>query len=70
MFMGDSFTEATQVSYEDTLVGRIGKNLSIPTSNLGASSYSPLLYLSSESAGHKVIASGLIKELNIHSLLK
>ena len=45
VFMGDSFTEATQVSYEDTFVGRIGKNLSIPTFNLGVSSYSPLLYL-------------------------
>ena len=45
VFMGDSFTEANQVSYEDAFVSRIGISLDSPNLNFGVSSYSPLIYL-------------------------
>lgn len=45
VFMGDSFTEANQVPYEDTFVHRISNTLKVKTINLGVSSYSPIIYL-------------------------
>jgi len=44
-FLGDSFTEALQVSYDDSFVGLIGNKNKIDVYNFGVSSYSPLIYL-------------------------
>ena len=46
IFMGDSYTEGLQVSFEKTFADIIGKTLEVPTLNLGVSSYSPILYKS------------------------
>jgi len=44
-FIGDSFTEASGVSYEDSFVGLISSNLkNKKIANLGISSYSPTIY--------------------------
>lgn len=45
LFMGDSFTEANQVPFEDSFPYIIGRSYGAPTLNFGVSSYSPLLYL-------------------------
>lgn len=45
IFLGDSYTEANQVSYENTFVNKIGRILKVNTLNLGVSSYSPAIYL-------------------------
>lgn len=44
IFLGDSFTEAVQVSYKDTFVSRVGDELGVPALNFAVSSYSPLIY--------------------------
>ena len=45
--MGDSFIEATQVSYPDSFVGRLAKYGSARTvvRNFGVTSYSPIFYV-------------------------
>ena len=45
IFLGDSFTEANQVNYEQSFVYLTGKEFSRPVLNFGVSSYSPLIYL-------------------------
>ena len=45
VFIGDSYTEANQVPYENTFVSKIGDFLEVNTLNLGVSSYSPSIYL-------------------------
>jgi len=44
-FLGDSFTEAVQVDYEDSFVGLIDNQTECIVKNYGVSSYSPILYL-------------------------
>lgn len=44
VFLGDSFTEANQVLYEDSFVNLVGIELGVPVTNLGVSSYSPIIY--------------------------
>ena len=46
-FLGDSFVEALQVSYEDSFVGRLQVSApnTVLTRNYGTSGYGPLLYL-------------------------
>lgn len=43
-FIGDSFTEAVGLSYEDSFVGQIGARFKKDVINLGVSSYSPVIY--------------------------
>jgi hypothetical protein len=46
-FIGDSFTEGTGLSYEETFVGKISKSRpELKIANLGVSSYSPSIYFS------------------------
>lgn len=45
IFLGDSFTEANQVVYEDTFVSIVGGDIGKKVVNMGVSSYSPLIYL-------------------------
>lgn len=45
VFIGDSYTEANQVPYEDTFVKKVSNYFNINELNLGVSSYSPLIYL-------------------------
>ena len=45
-FMGDSFTEGSSVSYEDTFVGIFENKINKKVANLGVVSYSPKIYLS------------------------
>lgn len=45
IFLGDSFTEGNQVTYEQTFVSLVQDYTERQTINLGVSSYSPLLYL-------------------------
>ena len=45
-FIGDSFTEATPIEYEDSFVGLFEENTGYKTANLGIVSYSPKIYLS------------------------
>jgi lysophospholipase L1-like esterase len=46
VFLGDSFTEANQVAWEDSFVGRLAAaNPEVEVLNLGVSSYSPILFL-------------------------
>mgnify|MGYP001022081615 CR=1 FL=1 len=45
-FIGDSFTEATPIEYEDSFVGLFEKKTGYKTANLGIVSYSPKIYLS------------------------
>ena len=45
-FMGDSFTEGSSVSYEDSFVGMFEKATNKKVANLGVVSYSPKIYLS------------------------
>ena len=54
-FLGDSFTEAAQVKYEDSFVGKINKNYKIDVFNFGVSSYSPIIYLAQIRQGLKGI---------------
>jgi len=44
-FLGDSFTEATQVAYEDSFVGILARGSACTIKNYGMSSYSPIFYL-------------------------
>jgi hypothetical protein len=44
-FLGDSFTEASQVPYEESFVGLIRSVTPCQVRNYGVSSYSPILYL-------------------------
>jgi len=44
-FLGDSFTEAGQVDYEESFVGILDKNSNCVVKNFGVSSYSPIIYL-------------------------
>ena len=44
VFLGDSFTEGNQVTFEDTFVSLVGSSLGVPVTNLGVSSYSPIIY--------------------------
>src|SRR5687768_8285119 len=44
-FLGDSFTEALQVEWDSSFVGRIGRASNYSSVNFGTSSYSPLLYV-------------------------
>ena len=44
-FLGDSFTEALQVPYEDSFVGILSGNSECEIRNYGVSSYSPIFYL-------------------------
>jgi hypothetical protein len=44
-FLGDSFTEALQVEWDSSFVGRVGTLSNNRTVNFGTSSYSPLLYV-------------------------
>lgn len=44
-FMGDSFTEAMQLSWDNSFVGIIDSQIDHKVVNIGVSSYSPLLYL-------------------------
>ena len=44
-FLGDSFTEASQVPYKESFVGLIGSRTPCQVRNYGVSSYSPILYL-------------------------
>lgn len=46
-FMGDSFTEANQVAFSDSFVGRLKKSSEgkVIVRNYGVSSYSPIFYL-------------------------
>ena len=45
-FIGDSFTEAVSMTYEDSFVGMFAENNpSLHVANLGVSSYSPTIYL-------------------------
>jgi hypothetical protein len=43
VFLGDSFTEGLQVAEGDRFVSRVGRDLGLPTINLGCSSYMPVL---------------------------
>ena len=45
VFIGDSYTEANQVLYENSYVKKIGDYFKKNTLNLGVSSYSPAIYL-------------------------
>ena len=45
-FMGDSFTEGSSVSYEDSFVGMFEKATNKKVANLGVVSYAPKIYLS------------------------
>ena len=45
-FMGDSFTEGTSVSYEDSFVGIFENKIKKDVANLGVVSYAPKIYLS------------------------
>ncbi len=44
-FLGDSFTEAGQVAYNDSFVGILERNSDCTIKNYGMSSYSPIFYL-------------------------
>ncbi|MEI6066018.1 MAG: SGNH/GDSL hydrolase family protein [Methylococcaceae bacterium] len=44
-FLGDSFTEAAQVTYNDSFVGLTEHNTNCSIKNYGVSSYSPIFYL-------------------------
>ena len=44
IFIGDSYTEGLQVSFEKTFAHIVGKKLKFSILNLGVSSYSPILY--------------------------
>ena len=44
-FIGDSFTKASQVVYEDSFVGLLDRQSKCIVKNYGVSSYSPILYL-------------------------
>ncbi len=44
-FLGDSFTEATQVDWSDTFVAKVGNSQGVYVRNMGVSSYSPIFYL-------------------------
>ena len=44
-FLGDSFTEAAQVAYNDSFVGLMEHNTNCSIKNYGVSSYSPIFYL-------------------------
>lgn len=44
-FLGDSFTEAIQVPYENSFVGVLERNSGCTIKNYGTASYSPILYL-------------------------
>jgi hypothetical protein len=46
LYLGDSFTEAAQVTYEDSYIGKIDSltNYKYLGYNLGVSSYSPIMY--------------------------
>lgn len=44
-FLGDSFTEATQVNWRDSFVGKVGNGEHVFVRNMGVSSYSPLFYM-------------------------
>jgi hypothetical protein len=44
IFLGDSFTEANQVTYDETFVSLVGEELGFPSVNFGVSTYSPLIY--------------------------
>lgn len=44
-FLGDSFTEASQVDYNDSFVGILERNSDCMIKNYGVSSYSPIFYL-------------------------
>jgi hypothetical protein len=45
-FLGDSFTEGNEVSWQDSFIGLIAKNNpKLAVRNYGVSSYSPILYL-------------------------
>lgn len=44
IFLGDSFTEGNQVKYENTFPNLVGENLGVKHTNLGVSSYSPIIY--------------------------
>ena len=46
IFLGDSFTEANQVKYDDTFVAKIEEISKRETLNFGTASYSPIIYLS------------------------
>ena len=45
-FMGDSFTEGSSVSYEESFVGIFENKTNKKVANLGVVSYSPKIYLS------------------------
>tara|TARA_E500000178_G_scaffold123014_1_gene122934 strand:+ start:375 stop:1496 length:1122 start_codon:yes stop_codon:yes gene_type:complete len=45
-FMGDSFTEGSSVSYEDSFVGIFENKIKKDVANLGVVSYAPKIYLS------------------------
>ena len=45
VFLGDSFTEATQVAWSDSFVGKLGADQEFIVQNMGVSSYSPLYFL-------------------------
>jgi hypothetical protein len=57
-FIGDSFTEGVQVSYENSFVGLIDKATDLNVVNLGVSSYSPVIYY------HKV--KNLLEKTNLN----
>lgn len=44
VFMGDSFTEAKQVHFEESFPSILGEQLDVPIMNLGVASYSPVIY--------------------------
>ena len=44
IFLGDSFTEGNQVTYDETFVALVGEDLRMPSLNFGVTSYSPLIY--------------------------
>jgi hypothetical protein len=44
-FLGDSYTEAIQVAFESSFVGRIAQHSACEVRNYGMSSYSPLFFL-------------------------
>ena len=44
IFLGDSFTEGNQVTYDETFAALVGENLGMLSLNFGVSSYSPLIY--------------------------
>lgn len=45
LFLGDSYTEGNQVSYQDTFVSQVSQNLDKHSVNFGVSSYSTIFYL-------------------------